>query len=177
MSCDARLDINGAQSAKGAEQAASRVWVRSVAERMARKKELEFCSNSETGTQDWNVELDRKVEKKGAHVDEVKLRPKEVSKGDGRGVVTTVTLGDMDVEITDGARLVSVSVAMVSEGVIAAGEEGGDVVAGTTFSSLSLSFRLCMGDGKGPSRRAGRSERSMRISPLASSCSNSDGDS
>lgn len=72
-SCDARLDMSGAQRASGAEQAASRVWVSSVADRMARKKELEFCNSSDTGTQDWKVELDRKVEKKAGHVEDVKF--------------------------------------------------------------------------------------------------------
>lgn len=61
--------------------------------------------------------------------------------------------------------------------MVAADPDGTETVVVTTFPSLSSS-RLCTTNtGRGLSRRAGRSDRSMNISPLASSCSNRDGDS
>ena len=48
---------------------------------------------SDTGVQDRKVLLERKLVKKVGQDVEVKLLPREVSKGDGRGVVMTVVEG------------------------------------------------------------------------------------
>lgn len=109
------------------------------------------------GTQDWKVELARNVEKKDGQEDCVKLLPREVSNGEGSGVVTTVMEGDIEVDTTVGERLVSVSVAIAGAEVVPAAAE---TVVGTTSSSC----RFCMYT----SRLEGGSERSMWISPLAS---------
>ena len=125
------------------------------------------------GTQDWKVALARKVEKNDGQDDWVKLLPREVSNGEGSGVVTTVMEGDIEVDTTVGERFVFVSVAIAgAEVVSAAADDGAEVmddddassetVVGTTLSS---SCRL----GMYTSRLEGGSERSMWISPLASS--------
>ena len=77
----------------GAAQAASRVELRREGERWAWKKEALFWSRRETGMQERKVVLERKLVKKVGQVVEVKLLPREVSKGLGRGVVITVVEG------------------------------------------------------------------------------------
>jgi hypothetical protein len=73
--------------------------VRSGKERWARKKALLFCSSREIGTQDVNVLLLRNVLKKVGQEVEVKLLPRDVSKGVGIVVVIIVVDGDDDVEV------------------------------------------------------------------------------
>ena len=63
-----------------------------VRELLAWKKLAEFCKRREKGRQLLKVELERKDLKKSGHVDEVKLLPRELSKGRGRGVVEAAAI-------------------------------------------------------------------------------------
>jgi len=76
--------------ASGALQAISKVSERRVASRSAWKNELLFCNKRDIGEQDLKVEFARKVLKKSGQLWDVKLLPKEVSKGTGTGVVMMV---------------------------------------------------------------------------------------
>lgn len=82
--------MSGLQIARGASQAMFIVSERRLSSRSARKNELLFCNSRETGEQDWKVALLRKAPKKSGQLWEVKLLPRDVSKGTGRGVVMTV---------------------------------------------------------------------------------------
>jgi hypothetical protein len=127
------------------------------------------------------VELLRKVEKNDGQEDCVKLLPREVSKGEGSGVVTTVMEGDIEVDTTVGERFVSVSVAIAGAEVVStpADVDGADVMDDVddvsdseTVMGTTSSCRFCMyvvSPRPGTSRLEGGSERSMWISPLASS--------
>ena len=86
----------------GAEQAVSRVAESREGDRMARKKEDDVCSISETGVQLRKVELERKVVKKPGQEAAVKLLPTEVSNGEGRGVAMTVMEGAESEEVDVG---------------------------------------------------------------------------
>jgi len=173
--------MSGLQIASGASQAESRVWVRRVVERSARKNEFEFCRRSDTGTQDWNVALLRKLEKKVGQDEVVKLVPIEVSNGEGRGVVTTVTEGLIEVETAVPEIAVEVSVAMANE--VAAAEEvveeEEDVVEAAPESDVEVASSMLVATLVGTtlsclrwmcmSRIKGGSVRSICISPRAAS--------
>ena len=114
----------------------------------------------------------RKFEKKVGQDEAVKLLPIEVSKGEGRGVVTTVTEGLIEVDTAVGESVVEESVAMAS--VVAAAEEedvvdaapDSDVeVASDMLVGTTLFCRRCMY----MSRTKGGSVRSMCISPRVAS--------
>lgn len=101
ISCLEKEDIRGEQMARGALQAMSRVSERRVASRSAWKKELLFWRRSETGEQDLKVELERNALKKSGQLWEVKLLPRDVSKGTGNGVVMTLAVGVVVVELAE----------------------------------------------------------------------------
>jgi hypothetical protein len=90
--------MSGEQRARGALQAMSRVSERRVASRSAWKKELLFWRRSEIGEQERKVLFARKEVKKSGQDCEVKLLPREVSNGTGRGVVITEGVGVVVVE-------------------------------------------------------------------------------
>lgn len=90
--------------AKGALHAASSVWASKMDDFSTRMNEYEFWRNNDTGMHDWNVVLLRKVEKNFGHEGLVKLLPNEVSKAEGRDVVTTVTDGVEVLETVVGGR-------------------------------------------------------------------------
>lgn len=102
----------------------SRIWESKTGEREARKKELLFCRRSESGRQDLKVSLLRKLLKKVGQLGEVKLLPRLVSKGLGRGLSAT------DVEAVTrvvGVPLVNVEAAADAEVGGAVMEDGRDV--------------------------------------------------
>ena len=76
----------------------SRVRLIRVREWLAWKKLLEFCSRRENGRQLLNVELERNDLKKSGQEGEVKLLPREVSNGRGRGVVEAAAMPSTVVE-------------------------------------------------------------------------------
>jgi hypothetical protein len=132
---------------------------------MARKNEVDVWRRSDTGVQLLKVELERKVVKKSGHVCEVKLLPIELSNGDGRGVVITVTDGSMvdcvvvgvSVSLEDDASEVDVDAWAVEESAVELLE-----LEISEKSSSSVSCRRC-------SQLSGWGLVSTCISPLASS--------
>lgn len=130
------------------------------------------------GTQDWNVEFDKNFEKNLGHDESVKLLPMDVSKGEGRGVVTTVTVGDIEVDTASGwldgadvsvlialAAVATASVTMTAASVSGCVEVGLIAVVGTVLS-LSPTCRSC---SKCICRDCGGSRVSMWISPFSAS--------
>ena len=86
----------------GAAQAVSSVALRSEGDRIARKKDEEVWRSSETGVQLRKVEFERKLVKKDGQEGAVKLLPTEESKGEGSGVVMTVTAGEESEDVDEG---------------------------------------------------------------------------
>ena len=117
--------MRGVQTDMGAAHAVSSVEARKAGERWARKKEALFCRRRERGAHERNVLLERKVVKKAGQELEVKLLPREVSKGEGSGVVITVVDGTV-------ARLVVVVAFDVGE----ADEEGMVMVVDTEVAEV-----------------------------------------
>lgn len=145
-----------------AAHAVLRVSARRVAERTARKNELEFWSRRETGTQDWKVEFWRKEAKKLGQLAEVKLLPREVSKGEGRadgarvpeGTVS-VTVGVMDTAgcAEDGALELETGTTMFVLVEEVVGEEASAVDVGLLESLLSWRcLTMALGNGGGSRR-------------------------
>lgn len=165
------------QTANGASQAASSVWVRRGADFSAWMKELEFCRKRETGRQDWNVELLRKSEKNWGHEDLVKLLPRDVSNAEGRDVVTTVTEGkvvpDVVVGVTDESCLVDrlpvdVDFAEFDVSVVEAADSAVELAADSAVVVDSTSSPTCLRLNTKVGRGGG-ALWSICISPLAAS--------
>lgn len=103
----------------------------------------------------------------------MKLLPIEVSKGEGRGVVTTVMEGLIEVETAVGEMFVEVSVAMAD--VIAAADEEEDVVDAAPESDVEVGSDMLVGMTLSCRRwismvrPSGGSARSMCISPRSAS--------
>jgi hypothetical protein len=85
--------MTGLQIERAAAQEVLRVAVRREGDRMTWKNDEDVWRRSETGVQLRNVELERNLVKKEGHEAAVKLLPNELSKGNGSGVVMTVTDG------------------------------------------------------------------------------------
>lgn len=91
----------------GAEQAVSISLPSRVGLRWADMKPCEFCSSSDRGVHCWKVLLARKLVKKVGQEEEVKLVPKEVSKGEGTGELSEL------VEVgVDGAAAEAVAISV-----------------------------------------------------------------
>jgi hypothetical protein len=124
MSCDASDDISGLHCASEAPQDASKACARRPEERDVLKNELLFCNKSEVGRQSVKEALLRKALKKLGQAWEVKLLPREVSKGLGRG---------------DGAPVLEEAVSMLAVALLVAVELALSVIVfvGVTTSVLS----------------------------------------
>jgi hypothetical protein len=154
ISCSEREVISGVQIARGASQAMSRVSERRVASRSAWKKELLFWSRRETGEQVLKVELARKKSKKSGQLWEVKLLPRDVSKGTGKGVVMIVADGAVVVcvvELADSEVKVAAKVEEGADESVAEAVEVDDSEVTSTTSTLDVvllsacRFRIILG--------------------------------
>jgi len=149
--------------AKLAEQAESRVWERRVEERIARKNEALFWRRSEAGTQDRKVVLDKNVVKKVGQEGTVKLLPREVSKGEGSGVVMTVIEANVEVERVEEED----SLARLSKAVVVGDRR--DVV-GTTWSVDGADVVIALVSLASIIAAVGDSRESTCIRPCLASC-------
>ncbi|EDN08262.1 predicted protein [Histoplasma mississippiense (nom. inval.)] len=87
--------MSALQESRGTEQAASRRRARRTTEREVWKKESDDSIRRERGRQFWKVELPRKLWKKPSQAGFVKLDPRLLSKGLGKGVSSEdVMVGD-----------------------------------------------------------------------------------
>lgn len=116
-------------------------------------KEWEFWRKRETGRQDWNVVLLRKLEKNRGHEGLVKLLPRDVSNAEGRDVVTTVTEGRVVPDTVVGVADVSSSVedlavvvgfAEFAVSVVEAAESADSVAAASAVVVDSTSSPTCL---------------------------------
>lgn len=139
---------SGVHKAKGALHAASRVSERRLGSRSARKNELLFCSNKETGMQARKSGLDRNMVKKLGQDWDVKLLPREVSKGEGKGVGMILTVGLVD--FVSVGEDVECEFSDVEEDAVARLAE--DIEANVSGDSLSCRSSSLIGVGVGGSR-------------------------
>lgn len=141
ISCSEMEVISGVQIARGALQAMSRVSERRVASRSAWKKELLFWRRRETGEQALKVELARKELKKSGQLWEVKLLPRDVSKGTGKGVVMMVADGAFAlcvVGLADSDAKLDAEVADDADESVAEAVESDDLEVTRTTSTLDV---------------------------------------